>query len=252
MPGQKCEMYMDKNNNYIQILGTRAIMKRYGAPSFQYVGAEGKAYKLYSYDSELKEPAYLSYIAPNNTEYVMCEFDNSPIQKMIVNPNELTASGICSSLIRKYEGKKDCKGISPLECLMMNGSGQVGHADKIKSKAIDIDYDNDGVVENLIVQDYSYSQSHECMPNRIDVSDKLEDQNGLLNKLQNIEQKQVYENCGAVSNEFSKYGQTYYFVQKIGNTYRISYINEGRVHNVCEYIGGYDTVVGSVGVPVRQ
>ncbi len=211
----------------------------YGLDVFFY---QGRTYRLNSYDDLGTEPAYLSYIDKMNNEYILCDFENASIEKIIeVNGNEPSTNHICFFVNTKKN--TEFTYFTPIDKPIISHE-DLKNSGRFETSAIRqgwLDYDNDGT-NNLVVElEYASGRGRGCDYNYFDElttggSNFVDSENrNLLLKLQEVSLDPRYPSCGGMNNSLFEIRGKVYYEHRAGNEHYISYIYKGEIIPVCKF-----------------
>lgn len=191
---------------------------------------------------DLRYPIYLSYVTPQNTEYVVCEFANS-VSEEVGSPSE--DFGSCKTWLA-----------NPPEALPFaepQGLTQeaIGRPETYARNSAEVDFDNDGTQETLVALEYASGAGRGCGFNYFDIlapgKAALDPsaKHDLLMHLQGVDLKGRYPGtcAGNMARWFAVNGVTYLENKYPGDAPRnrqqefhsISYIQDGEPRTACTY-----------------
>ena len=142
--GGPCVEYFDKAGAKIAIEKVDFEWKDYwtfGIKPFRY---NARTFFLHSSDNALREPSYVSYIAPTNREYVVCEFTNTIIATL--DPQDRSVPKVCSAILKESPAVKP---IGMTETIGFTLEGTNRSETTVKGSAR-VDIDNDGTSELVV------------------------------------------------------------------------------------------------------
>lgn len=211
--------------------------KDYWTHGLTHISFQGKTYSAHFKDKALfmsdAHPVYVSYMTPDNVEYVICELDTRTEEQFIAIDDEY---GVCDSKIEDYY---QFDGMSSFEYgdfrekynLYETGAKGVGR----------VDFDNDGKQEILVKMEHSSGAGRGCGMEYYMVTTKTRDELPETEE-QNILRKATEMgglNCnGNLSNWFEYNGKIYYENKDSGYSdspyHRVILIEYNEPKLVCE------------------
>lgn len=201
-----------------------------------------KLYVAHFSAEDLRYPIYLSYVTPQNTEYVVCEFANS-VTEEVGSPSE--DFGSCKTWLA-----------NPPETLPFAESHgltreSIGRPETYASNSGEVDFDNDGTQETLVALEYASGSGRGCDLNYFDILAQGQaalDQSAkhaLLMRLQGVDLEGRYPGAcaGNIARWFAVKGVTYLESKYRGDApknrhqefHSISYITDGEARTACTY-----------------
>lgn len=219
-------------------------------------------YQLHSYDNNLVKPAYVSYMTPENKEYVVCEFENTEVESFLPNEHISESEEICHEV--SVGGSSKVESIQLTEPPVMSRSElrTYGRRETGLERQGYVDYNNDGVLNFIAELYYASGAGRGCDFNyfdelSVDGKSFIESlDRSLLLEMQKVNLDERHPNCGSwingqYKNQFFKFGGQVYFEYSTIRNRAVYKIEEDQIFEVCGVEKSYETTVKSIGVPNR-
>ena len=229
----------------------------YGLKTFN---KNGKWFRLHSYDDNLVKPAYLSYITPENNEYVVCEFENNEVERFLPNKEIPEADEVCHEV--KIGNSNKIKNIELTEKPLITRSDvrDLGRYETGLARQGYLDYNNDGVPNYIGELEYASGAGRGCDYNYFDELSEdrksfIESEDrSLLLTMQKVNLKNRHPNCGSswngkYMNHFFSFDGKIYFEHKTRTDRAVFKLENRKIHEICSVNKRYETSIKSIGVP---
>jgi hypothetical protein len=229
-----CTEYKDAQGNDLNIQQVGFEWNTYstfGEGHFRY---DGKTFIYHSYEDGGGKPAFVSYVTPENREYVVCEFDTK-----IGNKRRSGDAPICLALERG----------DPIEAVALPArvSDNYSVFDRFETRTVafgPVDVDNDGKPEDLLELQLDSGAGRGCNWNYFELATPdgggllTNEKSSLIKALQGLnEESYVRRNCGVVANRLLRHdGKVYYetIVQNAqGHDHEVRILDDGHMQTVC-------------------
>lgn len=214
--------YISKNNEEISFGGEDDNGRIWG--DIYFIKYDNKSYILNANSS--KEPLFLSF---NNNK--ICNFKTETIGKLIPNPDIKFSNNICNSIQNKRLSAINYINFDK-EPLDRDLASYQWFWESPQKSAF-LDYNNDGIVDNVLEVSYASGAGRGCDTNYF--LDLKNNKNNLLKKLK----KEI--DCGATKNKFFTHKNLNYFeyknehYDKSRNTHKVFLIKDSKIYTVCDY-----------------
>jgi len=228
-----CE-YKSKNGNKIDINKIGFEWKDYWTYNQEFVELNGRIYKLNFEDDYIKNPSYLSLITPLNEEYVICEFKIKETEHLIPNQYEKDSKELCKIIEDKDETKYEYINLEKKENIvidkLLEGKGRGGeYAVERQGK---IDFDNDGIKEDVVRIGYYSGAGRGC---DINYFDEINGTNFTTShkKQMLLAIQDDGDVCGIYKQKFFKYKDLIYLDYPSQDEHSIYLIKDKKIHTMC-------------------
>lgn len=220
----------------------------------------GKWFRLHSYDDNLLKPAYVSYMTPQNNEYVVCEFESTEIEDFLPDKTVPEADEICRAV--KAGGSSKLKNLTLSEKPIMSRSEvrDLGRYETGLERQGFLDYNNDGTPNYIGELEYASGAGRGCDYNYFDElsEDRRSfvdsEERSLLLKMQKVDLSGRHPNCGSswngkYMNHFFSFDEKIYFEHRTRNDRAVFKIENNKIYEICSVKKSYETRIKSIGIP---
>jgi len=251
-----CE-YTLHNGETVEAMPIGFEWKDYWANGLVHLNINNKSFRLNTFDFNLEEPAYLSYINQSNEEHVVCEFETKKVEIMTPNSDINNSKEICSLV----DIKTEITGEPPTNYPSVLGIGKLKRIELAKNSELNstyfertytnswslynnkeesFDYNNDGKEETIIQIEHSSTKGRMCDVIHFDevVLDKTSSRKILL-KIQELDLKDSYPSCYSHSG-FFKYKDQIYYEEIKDDKHNVLQIKNNKISTICE--GSFESV----------
>jgi hypothetical protein len=241
-----CTEYKDAQGNALEIWQGFEwnTYTTFGESHFRY---DGKTFIYHSYDDGGSKPAFVSYITPQNREYVLCEFDNE-----MANKRRSGDAAICLALERG----------APVDVVALPARPSADHNifGRFETHIAafgPVDIDNDGKPEDILELHLQSGAGRGCDWNYFELATPdgrallKNEQSRHINELQDTnEESDSRRNCGVVANRLLRHAGKIYYETNVDNAqyfdHEVRLLEGGRVQTVCGFDPGVATTVRSI------
>lgn len=202
-----CTTYVDEKQRPLDIQAQGFDWNTYsalGRAPFRY---EGRTFIYHSRDVGLSEPAYISFVTPQNREIRVCDFETENKSATVEGGDD-----VCAAVAANDQ-------IEPIELTRSSGEGVAfARADTYMRATGAVDIDNDGLDEKVVELSYESGAGQGCTFNYYELLD--DDERALLDnanskpvrELQGIANDGYRErNCGSIVNRLLKFDDKVYY-----------------------------------------
>jgi len=234
--------------------------KSYWTYGLKIFNNNGKWYSLHSYDDHFVKPAYVSYLTPENNEYVVCEFDNKEIENFHPNTDLEESSDLCLEVMNTNSTQIRNILLTDEPIISRSDVRDLGRYETGLERQGFLDYNNDGTPNYIGELEYASGAGRGCDYNYFDelAEDRKSfvdnEQRDLLLKMQKVNLDGRHPNCGSSSkgkymNHFFEFRNKIYFEYKTHSDRAIYKLENNQIYEVCSVKKTYTTSVKSVGIP---
>jgi hypothetical protein len=242
-----CTEYKDAQGNALEIQQVGFEWNTYrtfGEGHFRY---DGKTFIYHSYEDGGGKPAFVSYVTPQNREYVLCELDNK-----IGNVRRSGDAPICLALERG----------DAIEAVALPARRSDNYYvfSRFETRTVafgPVDVDNDGKPEDLLELQLDSGAGRGCNWNYFELATPdggallTNEKSGLIKALQGLdEESYARRNCGVVANRLLRHDGKVYYETNVRNAeyhdHEVRILDGGRVHTVCGLDRAVVTTIRSI------
>ncbi len=198
-----------------------------------------RVYSFHSYDDHFQKPAYLSYMTPENKEYVVCEFENKMVNEFVPNPGVPNSRELCNAIHDKDDSKISDVKLTQKPILSRKEIKKMGRYETGLLAQGFLDYDNDGIENYLGELEYASGAGRGCDFNYFDELDQdssklMENESQqLLLKMQGVNLAARHPNCGGMNNRFIQFNGQNFHELNTDKIHKISFIKKKEIIDAC-------------------
>lgn len=257
-----CVEYKTPDGNKLTIDTINYEWKTYWTYGHRPFYKNGKWFSFHSYDDHYLKPAYVSYLTPDNNEFVVCEFENLETEIALPNLNIEGAEQVCEEITLEDSPRIKAIKLHDRPTITLRGVHDLGRRETGLERQGYLDYDNDGIQNYIGELEYASGAGRGCDYNYFDElsEDKksfLESTSrNLLLKMQKVDLKARHPNCGSSNpnsrgymNRFFEFDGKNYYEFKTRTDRAIFKLENNKIDTICSFRNGYVTTVKSIGVP---
>ncbi len=250
-----CVEYKNQSGEIIDIKSIYFEWNDYATFGLRAFQQDGRVFRLHSFDDNFQKLAYLSYVTPDNNEYVLCEFENKASEKFVSRSQDGDEVALCDNL------QKDAQ-TAQINKVDFNEASALKYEDLQRARRFEtaaggiatLDYDNDGAPNSVVELQYASGAGRGCDYNYFDelTEDRLgfveSTARGLLLQMQDVKLDNRHPNCGGMINRFFKYNGKAYYEKNIENDHKIIRIENSRTKVICSTELFYKTRLKKAGL----
>lgn len=255
-----CIRFKNMDGSKIQRKTINYEWKTYWTYGLKVFSKEGKWFRLHSYDDNLVKPVYVSYMTPENNEYVVCEFENKEVEQFLPSKSVIEANEVCSAIMEGDSSKIINITLFEKPIISRSDVSDLGRYATGLERQGYLDYNNDGSPNYIGELEYTSGAGRGCEYNYFDELSEdrklfIESEDrSLLLKMQKVNLKGRHPNCGnwregKYMNHFFSFNEKIYFEHKTRTERAIFKLENDKIHEICSVEKSYKTSVKSVGVP---
>lgn len=221
---------------------------------------DGKWFRLHSYDDNLVKPAYVSFMTPENNEYVLCEFENKEIEEFLPNKTVIESEDVCSAIMTRDSNKVKNITLSEKPVISRSDVRDLGRYETSLERQGYLDYNNDGTPNYIGELEYASGAGRGCDYNYFDElsEDKKSfidsEDRSLLLKMQKVNLNDRHPNCGSswkgkYMNHFFSFDEKIYFEHRTRTDRAVFKLENDEIHEICSVDKSFETSIESIGIP---